>query len=202
MQPPFPTIPTDNLYKFLAISGLVILLICSIYPALITARVSTSAAEVVATRKLLDYQAETLKEEVARIESDLAQAKKAKLVTNERLDALEERNERARAGLEDAKRRIIDFEKQAKVALAEGNALKAQMDLMMPATVIGGGLFGLGFFLWYVNVQRHADTIIRNQAKASEATPIPAVVKSPATSDATKNPKVAPEVSGGAPSGK
>ncbi len=202
MQPPFPTIPTDNLYKFFAISGLVILLVCAIYPAMITARVSTSAAEVIATRQLLDYQVEELEREVGRIESEHAQAKVAPELPKGHTDKGAERHEKVHADLQNVRRRLIDFEKQAKVALAEGNALKAQMELMLPAAVVGGCLVFVGFFLWYMNVQRHADTIIRNQAKASEQALPPPVVKPAATKGTTKKPKVPPEVSRDASSGK
>lgn len=168
MQPPLPTIPTDNLYKFLAITGLVIVLICLIYPPMITAKVSGSAAEVAALRQLLESQTRQLDHDLKRIETEILQNQTEPVLPLGQAEALDDRVTKARAANVEMQARLLDFERKAKTALAEGRALQSQMDLMVNTLWLGILLMACGFFLWYTKVQRHADTIIRNQALQTE----------------------------------
>lgn len=150
-----PTLPTDNLYKFLALSGLALLLFSMVYPLNTLNDLELKAVEARTQIKLLELELSVLErnidaasrkkepspDEVARL-SDRQQQLKAKAIQNE-----------------GERERLTTLVKQLRFAF---NGL-------IGGLLIGYALAHLGFYLWYVRVQKPADKLARTQGEAKDA---------------------------------
>jgi hypothetical protein len=166
--------PTDNLYKFIALSGSALLITSFVFPLTWLNEIELAAQQTSAQRKVLDV-------ELSALEVDLKQ-----LGANvKRLDAAVDANSRAALALQDgasqARARLFELDKRrltlgVKKAEIQGNEEKSalllkQMDRTWSYLKIGGAaglvLTQIGFFLWYRRVQRPADIEAQKKATAS-----------------------------------
>jgi hypothetical protein len=154
---PLPSPPTDNVYKFASIAGLLLLAIGLVLPSFIeqdrvenTFKLVKEAqerridyifklVEVVQKDKFIDSE-EKLKKEMTRIDDSLREmmAKDGHLLNAE----IDRRN------------RITE---------------KRLADLLYVRT-IGALLMAVGFVLWYFRVQRHQDRILKAEVVKAETT--------------------------------
>src|SRR6266853_268176 len=72
----FPNLPTDNLYKFLALSGVVVVLASIFYPKSRLGEIQQRVIEVTAEMRILDLENKRLTVIQSRLEKDLATLKK------------------------------------------------------------------------------------------------------------------------------
>ncbi|WCE02808.1 hypothetical protein [Pseudoxanthomonas sp. JBR18] len=145
-----PNFPTDNLYKFMAIFGLVLFIFGLAYPL-----------KVIEADEQLGFQAQLAVDQVTVQLRDLGdsidfakQRPKSDAATQELQQKLADvALANAKSGnLIEAKKRSRQW---AKIYLA-GCALIA---------IAGCALSGLGFWLWYHRVQRHLDAELAKNAK-------------------------------------
>jgi len=142
----FPVLPTDNLYKFLAIAGLVILLFCAVYPIRLVGELQLKSAELDTKVQLLTNEANAYNQEVstkgglskpdydkAQIRMQTFAAKKIELVGEIR------------------KARILS------------NQLIFLLVFTSVGSIAGIWLSYFGFRLWYLRVQRPADLLAAKQ---------------------------------------
>jgi hypothetical protein len=152
--------PTDNLYKFVAISGLLLFGFSQIYPLL---------------------QLDNLEKEVVSLTGEInTLAIEYDQQTPQNLDPqakkeLAVKREQARTKLE-----------LQKVALTRLKTLRWQA---LIGGMIAAVMIGVGFTLWYMKVQKYQDLILANQAGSSnsKAKDIPSV-KAPTEIESNEKP--------------
>jgi hypothetical protein len=148
MTPPLPQPPTDNLYKFMAIFGLIMYLFMPVLLLLRLDQVEREKLEVGLGKEALIYH-------TAEFQSQIDQLKKAgdagvQQKFDDGFKALMEESLRLR--------QKSDF---ADVSLVNATHLLVILPFDL---VIGSLLMVGGFLLWYYKLQRYQDRIIKNQA--------------------------------------
>lgn len=146
----YPTLPTDTLYKFMALSGLVITLLSAWF---LLTRVDSLKLSLIALRG--DANGLTIEEEFLRGEQQ-------ELKANSDGSRNDQRELRQRA-----------YELQLKVnllqtKLTKANALLGQITeyriFLYVSIFFGLNLTYWGFRLWYIRIQKLQDAILRRQA--------------------------------------
>ena len=142
-----PTLPTDNLYKFLALSGIALFVLSVVIT-------NQSANDALRESDKLRIELAGLQADVQALGEDTAYAKTHSDVQHER-------------------ERLLQLRRQAMIGRAESATLDrliavaaAYRSLGNWLGSVGGGLTLLGFVLWYVKLQRHQDEIVRREATA------------------------------------
>ncbi len=184
-----PPIPTDNLYKFIAISGLVIIGLTTFYPlkmvnesTLKTAQYATEMQKYSIERKRLATEYKKLTEISVQLaqkaENQLAELKKeykkklaglpytippsVNLEYDDNFKANERRLEQTSLEL-DLKNADLDG-KKGELNIIEDNLFFSRI-LMYAGFAIGSVLTMYGFSLWYIKVQQPLDLILLNQSQ-------------------------------------
>jgi hypothetical protein len=172
------TPPTDNLYKFIAIAGFILLLFCIVYPHVLSQQIqdvlSLDKLDDVSTSaqmQLVGDKLEALLNRHYQIMESLSDSSKtnspAYIATltqeNESLkkmsDKLSDLND---AIEEEGKDRQDAIEAKRQAALDEINYLLSFCQWMR---FVGLFLMLLGFSLWYVKVQRFQDFVLERDAR-------------------------------------
>lgn len=148
--------PTDSLYKFVALSGLAVVLISLYYPAEQVRELQIQQIDIEASVANIEYENLILKQKAAFLEKQIDQADddevsrdlheeryQAELALNQKLNT-------AKASTE--KLKILRSDCELYVALSWARLL------------IGLAMSIIGFCLWYFRVQRHLDQKLRNEA--------------------------------------
>ncbi|MGA1979617.1 MAG: hypothetical protein ABSG99_03505 [Sedimentisphaerales bacterium] len=140
----FPEIPTDNLYKFMAIFGLI--LVIAPYLSIFYAYKLTDDAI------RLEGEIETLKKEIELDSSCIDNLKKKK-----HSDYIEMQRKQSMS--------LVQLNNKIEEHKNLVLMISAQKSLCLIVVVIGGCLIFLGFTLWYEKLQRPRDIILRNKAE-------------------------------------
>jgi hypothetical protein len=158
---PLPSIPTDNLYKFLALAGLSLAIFSFVFPK----TQQHDLARVLWETKIdIDVAAEQLR------------------YINEQISIMEVKREEAyrkNSDLESVKNdemRILDLQHNLRIQQAQAaNKTKLLGDLTRELAqvrlfskigiALGLVLTGCGFFLWYVKLQRYQDDFWKNRKR-------------------------------------
>ena len=158
MIPSIPSLPTDNLYKFIAIGGVVLFMFGAVLQ-----QVETESAFDLTT------------------EMDTASARyfgKADAFYRETIE-LSKLDPKWVHGKEyyDLKREVaVDSAREASLHRQEIWRRKlhdSNVDFYGTLQVVGGLLALLGFIMWYAMVQRHQDKILKREATDTEPVPRP-----------------------------
>ena len=141
-----PSPPTDSLYKFIAIFGLVLILFSVSYPPAKGFDLKVAAADAVALSEKLDVGMDNVESKLSILERTKSPAKEdvakvRELMTMTLLDRV------------DARRAKSLFMIQAEAAIF-------YLYLGISTLITGTILTVLGFSLWYVRIQRHLDKAI------------------------------------------
>lgn len=153
--PQLPQPPTDNLYKFMAIFGLTLLVISLILPVYINYTVAVNNAEVMARIRVIDTEMA-----IAGDFDIFRELSEDKILTpNEKKEFV-------------AKQK--DFIVKNGQTLDELNIVTATtpalIGIMFYSTImgiVGSILVYKGFRLWYDKLQKYQDIIVKNQAATS-----------------------------------
>ena len=143
--------PTDSLYKFVAISGLVLVVV----------------AVVVWLQTWQDYTAA-----VIDAVDPMSDAKRAVIDNYEALTSAAEPDEEQRQErIRQTGRRAEEAERRAQNALMKVKVANARYDrfqtLGTVLCIVGFAAMILGFILWYRRIQRYQDRIIKKQAESA-----------------------------------
>ncbi len=159
----FPMPPTDNLYKFIAITGLLMILVPQVLFWSWTWEYWQRAFEIQPALAALKGENERLKERTALFGLEVEQAKRTK---NARmLNTLEEK---AAKSLDQA------YAHQGKAAEIEAKGqlltkMVERIETIDAAAKVGGTVGSIfmivGFWLWYTKVQVHQDRALRQQSQ-------------------------------------
>lgn len=187
--------PTDNLYKFAAIFGLVLIVVGFIFPPWVFYRSSleylkslAGEDDLTAYRKFAEARSRTLdaRTQQAKDELDQIQKQHDSLKINT-IGSTE--TERLESAIRDAKKRVETLEDasqeltlnlEVKTAQArqqrtfstnESRNARFLMYLGWSLAAIGGLFSIVGFGFWYWKVQRHLDHILKKEAKSKLTAP-------------------------------
>jgi hypothetical protein len=183
-----PNFPTENIYKFLALTGLVLFATCLFYPFFSLESELRYSAHAMAAHKALEIDLLTLKESTQKLVDRLAQVVQGRQKLKDELsaapsggpsfketkDALESEQKRIDDQGEANKKIGAELEKRQAESEAEDQIAKEASEqagfyrgLCLVGDVIGLGTCFGGFLLWYRNLQCHQDEIIALEAKAT-----------------------------------
>lgn len=156
MNLPIPTLPTDNLYKFMALSGLAILIISTVFPMMRISEIKLKLVELETQTEIIGIETQKLKEEVSE---KAEQIEKWML----RLKDLEADRKRM-IKLQIKTVELVGQRKLVEVLLED---LRSYLIFIMVGGALGGLLCSSGFGLWYGLVQRPSDLLLKTQLKCT-----------------------------------
>ena len=148
----FPTAPTDNLYKFLALTGLALLLFSLVYPANLMRELELRAAET-KTRHAL------LKEEITQLQDDIQVAMARDSKSADEWLSLKQRHQELRL-------KKIQADGETRLLAVLIMQTRYVFNALVLGSLLGYGMAHLGFHLWYTRVQRPADQATLRREKS------------------------------------
>ena len=146
--------PTDNLYKFISIAGLLAVIVSLSVPVYFILNTRPRVTEFRIEASVLSVELKYLKQEIEEMRTG-----------TDNVDRLNTQNNSARR----TKLRELEI-RQVRLdhAIAEAEWATRIMLILMVCVVLGsaggGGLAGKGFALWYDRLQRYQDEIVKKQA--------------------------------------
>ena len=147
-----PAIPTDNLYKFVALSGVALVLVSLIYPE--------QALRELGTRQIdSETQMQVLLAQADRLERELDLLDKSPDFENKKLELIKKQNDEIRVNA------IRSSGENQKSALYEAHHERV-ITYSKFLLAIGSAMSILGFFFWYRRVQKPADLAAADQSKS------------------------------------
>ena len=152
-----PSLPTDNLYKFVAMTGLVLIIFVIVYPSQKLVELTIKKIDAETEVAVISNEINDISDEVKRIERAAIQQGN---VTAAQLEQLGKRNSEAR----DKNRRMEGELKKIQVLEAQHETLES---ITKPLFSLGLLLMAVGFLCWYVLVQRPTDALLRKEKKAA-----------------------------------
>jgi hypothetical protein len=178
-----PTIPTDNLYKFCALSGLLLFGFSLVYPMLKLSEAELQVIDIQEQNELLSVDYKRTDRVIAQVEKDLhsAEAQKNQLEADlsknpKNPSNLQQGNELTQAlvllrtkqsALRDlhddnsrAQIKINAAERKLKYALVE---IRRFTGAMIIGAALGAGLCWFGFKNWYSKIQSPQDQLLHQQ---------------------------------------
>lgn len=150
---PIPDLLTDNLYKFLALSGLALVLFSASFPPVVISRVHERMERIEAELVPLRVDLNAVKREVARLQQSPTPTTVEVAAIQSRLDQREVRHELLALKLTSLKRAV--------------RYLNRLIAWMIAGLSTGITMALAGFWLWYKRLQVHQDTIVRLEAAAA-----------------------------------
>lgn len=169
-----PQAPTDNLYKFLAIFGLALVIMSFSGTMLLVKSTNTSANDVLVKMRLFEADKDYIERATGSLErttdtlleiySD-PKAKYDKEYARKNIEAVKEK-------LDALNKSRVDIDKQWATIDGSGQNLKFEFQFMLSMFKVTG-IFGIicclyGFINWYLKLQRYQDEIVRNDAEKSK----------------------------------
>ena len=157
-----PSLPTDNLYKFLALSGLAIVTFSIVFPMIRDSELNLMMLETDKNMKVANIEKELFDKRIDKfLNSDLGS----------NLDELKMREEELeiwRNLLKDQQIYTVDLEYEVRKFEELHKELKFIQLLMKFGFGVGLIITFLGFLLWYVRVQKPNDLLLRKQIETDK----------------------------------
>lgn len=171
--------PTDSLYKFLAIIGLVIFLASVTSPIIINRQLNNQTAEFVRDAKANNLQAEAWMSTWKRVEEHSPKVQEVQQTLIEAKDSPDEKRvlqqaknvaQRQEELIALFNKQLADWEKESfqveyKQNLMEDTEIYARriMGMCIIGVPVGLGLSIFGFVLWYRRAQRYEDLVLKSK---------------------------------------
>jgi hypothetical protein len=149
----YPNIPTDNLYKFLAIGGLVVFIFSIVYPTGKLLELEFQLADFKAGREKINIERNFLNKEIEILE------KKESVGSNE-IKVI--RDKLLQQELKEA-----DFNAQAEKIQVSFKWIQDFQWLAIIGSLLGVILEAIGFTAWYLRVQHPQDQLLEKQLAES-----------------------------------
>jgi hypothetical protein len=152
---PIPTLtpPTDNLYKFLAISGLVLTIFCifcNVYPSSFLAFSDSTFTNLVIDSRKLEIDFEYLKRSIAQ------QALQSQTTVDEI-----ENQPQVQQQLLDIEHRMIQLDELLEQERRKSKTSETIRQMLFVLSLFGSSMAATGFSLWYSRVQIHQDKLLK-----------------------------------------
>jgi len=149
-----PTLPTDNLYKFLALSGLAIAIFSLVFPMIRISEIKMKLVEAETQSNVLNVEIEELKEDTDRWAKKTSLSPEETASLRKRLIELRIKGVQIRGRFEQIKSLNKD--------------LDYSMILIWVGLPLGMLISYLGFLLWYFRVQKPNDLLLRKQVESDK----------------------------------
>ena len=150
--------PTDNLYKFISIFGLLIFLASFIFPQILSREYSLKYAEVEGEIRVLENE----REYIDNLKSDSEEPNQKK----EDDPAIKQREAEFDKGLAEAR-------KNHELSKALGVEARRWQWFGYIGMLLGVALMAGGFYLWYSRVQKYEDKLMKYKADEASNQHIP-----------------------------
>ena len=161
MKPPLP--PTDNLYKFVAITGLLLFLACIVAELSEARKISLQVAKVKSS-------AERIWEQVKKLEVRTSEAVELRKSGGEVASSVFEEFESELESLNSpASGSVAKLAEAIKILDASHENYRSIADVARWGEFVGIFLMGFGFTSWYMKLQKYQDRIVKRQAEESSA---------------------------------
>jgi hypothetical protein len=160
MDSPLWRPPTDNLYKFLALSGLVAMLVALIYPLTMINKLEIESAEVFGDLKLSQAELARLELRVAALR---AEDSSGQIEAGHRYLAETQLDEFSDALFDAQKAMILSQTRSHKLDVLFDNT-KKWVNLAIILFAVGTVAMTFGFWKWYTKIQRFEDAILERRA--------------------------------------
>jgi hypothetical protein len=180
MNLPVPTLPTDNLYKFMALSGLAILIISLVFPMIRIEETELKLVELETQTEVLRIETDDLTREMSgkteKIQKEMVSLdpeklanlskKDIELLLNEsKLHLQDLENDRKR--MNELKIKTVELKGRTKLVGALMEDLRSYLIFLIVGGALGLLFCFLGFGLWYKLVQRPSDLLMKAQVERS-----------------------------------
>jgi hypothetical protein len=141
-----PSLPTDSLYKFVALAGLALMLFAATYPQAKMLELQVAVADAEALSEKLDANLDNTEKKLARLEG----------IQNPHAAALEVVSEL------NLKNRLdkAEVRRASTIVKAQLKAMQYYLGLSIISLVVGTLMTIAGFGLWYVRIQKPLDRAI------------------------------------------
>ena len=146
-----PHLPTDNLYKFMALSGLALIIFSTAVPIVRLGELDLKRAEVEGEQTVLEVELEELKRDISLLE------KKVK-PSSQDLDAFRKRAVELRI-------KNAQFKGKTEQYRTLVSALQLAWSILKYGNTIGVAVAAAGFLLWYRQIQRPNDALLKRQLR-------------------------------------
>jgi hypothetical protein len=156
MNPPLPALPTDNLYKFVAISGLVLVVVGVIVPIRLQTDIERRLAPMVAGLAAATEHMVAMSRALDPRPTDGA-------ATGLRITPMEQEAIDKTGAEAD---RLMKLAEDAGFSPVELRAAKRWIQVSISAGLAGVVMMGIGFGLWYGKVQKYQDQLLKAEAMA------------------------------------
>ncbi|MFZ2937224.1 MAG: hypothetical protein WA066_00775 [Candidatus Omnitrophota bacterium] len=155
-------IPTDNLYKFIAIFGLIILGFSIAFPLKVSNELSLKIMEYSGRVKILDQEIELLRDDVNVLEPEVLQKKRFSKNGKEKYHTLHQEQKRRLRNIMFKKQEI---DNQREVIEYLNKNFKLYKIIAKMGMFWSTGLMILGFGSWYWRLQIYQDKIVKKEAE-------------------------------------
>jgi len=173
-----PSLPTDSLYKFLAIAGLTLVVLSPAYYQVFSWDVQLKKLELRGEQNLMAEEADDSEADAARMTAQVdsvvsqvdslvsqhptSQEEKARLLQHSK--ELREQNHQLLLKTREKLLKQIRIEAMAESVNLYDKQLSSLKVISIVAFILGLGLFTSGLYLWYTRVQRLQDMVLRKEA--------------------------------------
>ena len=157
----FPSLPTDNLYKFISLSGLVLLVTAIIVPLRIQDEIDRDSPRI---EVILSTKAN-----LAVLRWNQAAPPPDTLKTEEAIEKWRASQKTRQMELEDRLRKLEVSGAEYEEFCSAMQIKRRWVIISYVIGIVGVALMGLGFTLWYIRLQQHQDKIVLNQAQGTAA---------------------------------
>jgi|CXWL01.1.fsa_nt_gi biopolymer transport protein ExbB/TolQ len=138
-----PSLPTDNLYKFVALTGLALLALSLTFPVSKIIELQMAVTESQALRAKLDIQDDTVERALQKLEKSISPS------AGEVASVRELHEQR--------KLMQIELDKTSKLNTYQLEWIQLYRSASIIGLILGSVLATLGFRFWYIRVQRPLD---------------------------------------------
>lgn len=160
-----PNFPTDNLYKFIAISGLILILVSMVIPFIKSEEILLQTQKDSLKLSIFEIQSKYLDENVeflkSRMEKLLEENKDTKFTNEDKEDAIKLQNDLMQLEID-----LANIKNKNNITEESLNTLRNLRKTFSLVGVLGFVLATFGFLMWYVKLQFHLDKIIEKQSEA------------------------------------
>jgi septal ring factor EnvC (AmiA/AmiB activator) len=164
-----PSVPTDNLYKFMALSGLAIVITCLYLFFSRADQLNERLYDVAERKSILEANIDAMNDEISKLNRSIAELKKAADSRDvlAQLTSRVEEGEKIKSELLHTRKELIDLTAAAEVADMIRSLQTKQAIAFMLFETIGIVISGFGFMLWYTRVQKFLDVQLAKTSSAN-----------------------------------
>lgn len=158
-----PNLPTDNMYKFIALAGLSLCVLSPVYYQVFSREVILKNFELRAEMRRIKQESQFLREDVDELRGESNELKGAPNVADEKGRILKQA-----AALEEKTRELMRQQIQADKLASEALLSNDQIDQLwwvsLVGLIAGINLLSFGLRLWYTRVQKYQDQVLAGDA--------------------------------------